>query len=185
MRLFYKTLGVTRRSTSGDYATRLSAILARAASPGTSVELCGLSEGRAVADQYRYLEYLDTAEILDHGLAAERDGYDAFLIGNIFEPGLHALRELLNIPVLGLCEASVFVACLMGTSFSVVNVNPKFERRVTENISSYGLSGRLVSIDRMRVERPAGVDPALGGRGGGGRVIQQIPAPPPPGRGKG
>jgi hypothetical protein len=56
VRLFYQSLGVTRRSTSGDYATRLSAILARAASPGTSVELRGLSPGRAIADQYRYLE---------------------------------------------------------------------------------------------------------------------------------
>jgi len=58
MRLFCQSLGVTRRSTSGDYATRLSAILTRAASPGTTVELRGLGEGRAVADQYRYLEYL-------------------------------------------------------------------------------------------------------------------------------
>ena len=161
MRLFYQSLGVTRRSTGGDYGQRLSAILARAASPGTTIELSGLSAGRAIADQYRYLEYLDTAEILDNGLAAERDGYDAFLIGNIFEPGLHALRELLNIPVLGLCESSVHLACLMGASFSVVNVNPKFTRRVTENIASYGLSGRLVSIDRMAVERPAVFDRAF------------------------
>ena len=161
MRLFYQSLGVTRRSTAGDYARRLQAILDRAASTGTTIELRGLSEGRAVADQYRYLEYLDTAELLDNGLAAERDGYDAFLIGNIFEPGMHALRELLNIPVLGLCESSVTLACLMGASFSVVNVNPKFERRVSENIASYGLSGRLVSIDRMQVERPAVFDRAF------------------------
>src|SRR3954454_22093705 len=100
MRLFYQSLGVTRRSTSGDYAQRLSAILRCAASPGTTVELRGLSEGRAIADQYRYLEYLDTAVILDNGLTAERDGSDAFLIANIFELTVHALRELLNIPVL-------------------------------------------------------------------------------------
>ena len=149
MRLFYQSLGVTRRSGSGPYAQKLSALLAGAVSPGSTVEVHGLSEGRAIADQYRYLEYLDTAEILENGLRAEREGYDAFLIGNIFEPGLHALRELLNIPVLGLCEASVFLACLMGASFSVVNVNPKFTRRVTENIASYGLAGRLVSIDQM------------------------------------
>ena len=68
---------------------------------------------------------------------------------------------MLNIPVLGLCESSVFLACLMGASFSVVNVNPKFTRRVTENIVSYGLSGRLVSIDRMAVERPAVFDNAF------------------------
>jgi allantoin racemase len=174
MRLFCQSLGVTRRSTSGAYAARLSAILARAASPGTTVELRGLTEGRAIADQYRYLEYLDTAEILDNGLTAERDGYDAFLIGNIFEPGLHVLRELLNIPVLGLCESSVFVACLMGTSFSVVNVNPKFERCVTENISSYGLSGRLVSIDRMQVERPAVFDRAFEDRAVRDGIIEQF-----------
>lgn len=176
MRLFYQSLGVTRRSTGGDYAQRLSAILARAASPGTAVELRGLSPGRAIADQYRYLEYLDTAEILDNGLAAERDGYDAFLIGNIFEPGLHALRELLNIPVLGLCEASVHLACLMGASFSVVNVNPKFARRVTENIASYGLSGRLVSIDRMSVERPAVFDRAFEDEAVRADVIEQFRA---------
>jgi Asp/Glu/hydantoin racemase len=161
MRLFYQSLGVTRRSASGPYAQRLAAILEGAAAPGTSIELRGLSPGRAIADQYRYLEHLDTAEILDNGLAAERDGYDAFLIGNIFEPGMHALRELLNIPVLGLCESSVILACLMGASFSVVNVNPKFTRRVTENIASYGLSGRLVSIDQMAVERPAVFDRAF------------------------
>src|SRR5580765_1047241 len=161
MRLFYQSLGVTRRSSSGPYAQRLAAILEGAAAPGTSVELRGLSPGRAIADQYRYLEHLDTAEILDNGLAAERDGYDAFLIGSIFEPGMHALRELLNIPVLGLCESSVTLACLMGASFSVVNVNPKFTRRVTENIASYGLSGRLVSIDRMAVDRPAVFDRAF------------------------
>jgi allantoin racemase len=161
VRLFYQSLGVTRRSGSGPYAQKLSALLAGAASPGTTVEVHGLGEGRAIADQYRYLEYLDTAEILENGLRAEREGYDAFLIGNIFEPGLHALRELLNIPVLGLCEASVFLACLMGASFSVVNVNPKFTRRVTENIASYGVAGRLVSIDQMTVERPAVFDRAF------------------------
>jgi len=60
---------------------------------------------------------------------------------------LRALRELLNIPVLGLCETSVFVACMMGACFSVVNVNSKFTRCVAENIAAYGLAGRLVSID--------------------------------------
>src|SRR5262245_30231421 len=113
MGLWYQSLGVSRRSKDGPYVQALNKVVARAAAPGTTVDVFGLSEGRAVADQYRYLEHLDTQEILDNGLKAEREGYDAFLIGNIFEPGLHALRELINIPVLGLCESSVHVACLM------------------------------------------------------------------------
>jgi allantoin racemase len=174
MRLFYQSLGATRRGADGRYAQRLAAILRNAASPATTVEVHGLSPGKAIADQYRYLEYLDTAEILDNGLKAEREGYDAFLIGNIFEPGLHALRELLNIPVLGLCESSVHLACLMGASFSVVNVNPKFARRVTENIASYGLTSRLVSIDQMAVERAAQFDRALEDDAVKNAVIEQF-----------
>src|SRR5215471_10311089 len=161
MRLFYQSLGATRRSTAGPYAQALAAILGRAAAPGTTVAVHGLGPGKAIADQYRYLEYRDTGEILDNGHRAERDGYDAFLIGNIFEPGLHALREVLNIPVLGLCEASVHLACLMGASFSVVNVNPKFARRVSENIASTGLGGRLASMEQIEVERAGQFDRAF------------------------
>ncbi len=68
----------------------------------------------------------------------------------------------------------MFLACLMGASFSVVNVNPKFTRRVTENIASYGLSGRLVSIDRMEVERPAVFDRAFVDAGVRADVIEQF-----------
>ena len=161
MRLFYQSLGASRRSTDGPYARKLKAILDGAAAPGTVVEVHGLSPGKAIADQYRYLEFRDTEEIVENGLRAEHEGYDAFLVGNIFEPGLHALRELLNIPVLGLCEATVHLACLMGPRFSVVNVNAKFAQRVAENIAASGLGGRLVSMDEIAVERAGQFDGAF------------------------
>jgi allantoin racemase len=161
VKLFYQSMGVARRSTTGLYAQSLNQLLTQSAAPGTTVDVYGLSEGAAIADQYRYLEYVDTQEILANGLRAEKEGYDAFLIGNIFEPGLHPLREILNIPVLGLCEASIHLACLMGPGFSIVNVNPKFVRKVTENIAGAGLTGRLVSIEHMQVERGAVLDNAF------------------------
>jgi allantoin racemase len=161
VKLFYQSMGVARRSESGLYAQSLTKILLGAAAPGTSISVHGLSPGKAIADQYRFLELLDTQEILENGLRAEKDGYDAFLIGNIFEPGLHALREALNIPVLGLCESSIHLACLMGAGFSIVNVNPKFTRRITENIVGTGLSNRLVSVDEMQVERGQVLDRAF------------------------
>ncbi|MEA2788092.1 MAG: allantoin racemase [Acetobacteraceae bacterium] len=161
MKLFYQSMGVARRSTTGFYGQSLKELLARSAAPGTTVDVYGLSEGAAIADQYRYLEIIDTREILENGLRAEKEGYDAFLIGNIFEPGLHALREVLNIPVLGLCEASIHLACMMGAGFSIVNVNPKFVRKVTENIAGAGLSSRLISIEHMQVERGAVLDRAF------------------------
>ena len=161
MRLFYQSFGVSRGSRDGAYGQLLKRIVESAAAPGTEIAIHGLAPNRALADQYRYLEFIDTVEVLENGLRAEKEGYDAFLLGNIFEPGLHELRELLNIPVLGLRESSVHVACLMGANFSVININPKFAPRIVEGIRAQGLESRMVSIERMQVERPSVFDLAL------------------------
>ena len=161
MRLYYQTLGMSRKSNSGSYGQALQKIISSASSAGTTVDIRGLSPHRAVADQYRYLAFLDTQEVLENGLQAEKDGYDAFLIGNIFQPGLHELRELLNIPVLGLAECAVQMACLMGPRFSIINVNPKFNRSIVEGIQLQGLESRMVSVEMMSVERPSVFDEAL------------------------
>jgi Asp/Glu/hydantoin racemase len=58
----------------------------------------------------------------------------------------------------------------------VVNVNPKFSRRVTENVAGYGLSGRLVSIDRMSVERPAVFDQAFEDEAVRADIVEQFRA---------
>ena len=138
------------------------------------IAINGLSLHRAIAEQYRYLEFLDTGEVMENGLRAEREGYDALVLGNIFDPGLHELRELLNIPVLGLRESSVHVACLMGTTFSLINVNPKFTYRIVESIKLQGLADRLVSVDQMRVERPGAFDLALRDAEAKAQVIAQF-----------
>lgn len=161
MRLFYQTLGMSRGSKSGRYGQLLTEVIQAAAAPGTSIEIFGLAPHRAVADQYRYLEFLDASEVIENGLRAQAEGYDAFLIGNFFQPGLHELRELLDIPVLGLAESSVSMACLMGPSFSLIQVNPKFNRRIVEGITLQGLAGRMVSVEMLTVERPGVFDQAL------------------------
>ncbi len=58
----------------------------------------------------------------------------------------------------------------------MVNVNPKFARRVTENIASYGLASRLVSIDQMAVERAAQFDRAFEDEAARNAVIEQFRA---------
>lgn len=174
MRLFYQSFGVSRGSTDGHYGRVLKRIVETAAAPGTEIVIRGLSPHRAVADQYRYLELLDTVEVTENGLKAEAEGYDAFLVGNIFEPGLHELRELLNIPVLGLRESAIQVACLMGASFSLINVNPKFVPRITEAVKLQGVESRMVSVERMTVERPGVFDQALRERPAMDEVVRQF-----------
>ncbi len=174
MRLFYQTLGMSRGSQTGHYGQVLKRLIAASAAPGTTIDIFGLAPHRAVADQYRYLEFQDTTEVLENGLRAQAEGYDAFVIGNIFQPGLHELRELLQIPVLGLAESAVQMACLMGPTFSLINVNPKFNRRIVEGVRLQGLEGRLTSVEMMTVQRPGVFDLALSDPEVQAQIVQQF-----------
>lgn len=148
-RLWYQTF--SRFSAFGGYGEALRKCITGAADPDTIIDACDLKKGGGIADQYRYLEYLDTAEVIDNGIAAQQQGYDAFLVGNIADPGIRELREVLDIPVLGLCETTLSVACMMGAGFSLISVNDKFTPRVVENVQRYGFGSRMVSIERMSV----------------------------------
>ena len=56
---------------------------------------------------------------------------------------------MVDIPVLGLGETSMLTACMMGSTFSLVGVNPYFGGRFEENVAKYGLRERLASIECM------------------------------------
>ena len=64
--------------------------------------------------------------ILDSVVGAEPQGFDAVAIGNILDPGLRDARSMVDIPVLGLGETCMLAACMMGSRFSLVGVNPYF-----------------------------------------------------------
>ena len=121
--------------------------------PDTEIHVAGITEIGGVGDQFRYLEYLETGEVLKNVHRAVREGYDAFLIGNIADPGLREAREIADIPVLGLCELAMHMACMMGANFSFVTINEKFTPRIVENVDRYGLRERFVGAARMRIER--------------------------------
>ena len=61
MRLYYQSFGVSRGSRDGHYGQLLKRIVEFAAAPGTEIIVNGLSPHRAIADQYRYLELLDSS----------------------------------------------------------------------------------------------------------------------------
>src|SRR5580698_5445774 len=151
MKLWYQSM--SRQSEWGGYPRVLREILDRVRDPDTEIHVAGITEIGGTGDQFRYLEYLETGEVLKNVHRAVREGFDAFLIGNIADPGLHAAREIANIPVLGLCESALHVACMMGANFSLVTINEKFTPRIVENVVRYGLMDRLAAVNRMAIDR--------------------------------
>jgi Asp/Glu/hydantoin racemase len=151
MKLWYQSL--TRESAWPDYNRALARILDAAKAPDTHIHIQGIRNRGGIGDQYRYLEFIETIEILENARQAEKDGFDAFLIGNIADPGLRQAREAVTIPVLGLLETSVHTACYLGASFGIVTSNDKHRATIEENLARYRLERRLSGIRLMNVER--------------------------------
>lgn len=159
MRLWYQSFA--RASEFGTYSTSLQKSLHEAADPDTEIEFHGIEQGGGIADQYRYIEYLDTREVIDNAIRAQREGFDAFLLGNIADPGLAEIRELLDIPALGLCQTSLHLACMMGRRYGLITINPKFTPRIAENVKYYALTEQLARIELMQVPQLTSLAPAF------------------------
>lgn len=173
MKLWYQSM--TREGDHwGAYPQALRRILDKVKDAGTEIEVHGITEIGGAGDQYRYLEFLETGEVLKNVHTAMERGFDAFLIGNIGDPGIREAREFASIPVLGLCESSLHLACIMGASFSLVTINDKFTPRIVENVDRYGLRGRMAAVNRMRVERLMDLAAAYTEADARARVVDQF-----------
>ena len=174
MRLFYQSFGVSRGSRDGLYAQALRRIIQKAAASGTEITVDGFSPHRAIADQYRYLELLDTVQVTEKGLQAEKDGYDAFLVGTFSSRGCMNSASSLIFRSSACVKSSIQVACLMGASFSLINVNPKFVPRIMEGVRNQGVMSRLASVETMTVERPGVFDLAFRDDDARAEVVRQF-----------
>jgi allantoin racemase len=148
MKLWYQSLA--RATETTPYGELLRKVIATACDPGTSVHLQGVSESAGIGVHYRFLEYHDTREVIYNAIRAQQEGYDAFLIGNISDAGIREAREMVNIPVLGLSETSLHMACIMGASFGLVTISDKWIPRLLENVRRYGLEQRLAGVEALR-----------------------------------
>ena len=80
-------------------------------------------------------------------LAAEHAGnYDALVIAAFGDPGLWGIREAVDIPVMGLTEAALMSACMLGNRFSIIAISHRITAWYRECVQANGLAGRLASI---------------------------------------
>ena len=123
--------------------TELCARAARAvASPGTEiVPLTGRFGAQIINSR---AENAIAAHAMLEMLAENVAGADAVLLAVSYDTGLLAAREILPVPVVGMTEASMHAACLLGTRFGLVTFGTPSVYR--ELAAQQGLSGRLAGI---------------------------------------
>jgi len=105
-------------------------------------------------DSYAHpiVEFRCARQVVKNAVQAERQGYDAFVVGHIQDSGLWEARAVVDIPVLGLGESVFLHACTLGMKIGVVTINPRFIPGFYHQIRKYALENRVTGVHAMRFE---------------------------------
>jgi Asp/Glu/hydantoin racemase len=87
--------------------------------------------------------------------AREGAAADVVVIACFGDPGLFALRELANVPVIGMAEASCHMAATLGRKFAIVTGGQAWGPMLEEFVAAIGLSNNLAGV---RTVAPTGAD---------------------------
>lgn len=115
---------------------------------GIPIRCLTLSEGPPGIETQRQAD-LTIAPMLD--LAARQTDAAGYVIACFGDPGLHALRDQTDLPVLGIQEASVMTALTLGQRFGVIAILPQ---SIPRHLRAFGAMGVL---DRLAGDRALGL----------------------------
>jgi len=132
------------------YWDRLSKHLEAVVDPGTTVDIKGITPHDSYA--HALVEMRCAREVICNAVRAEREGYDAFVIGHFQDAGLYEARSAVGIPVVALGEASMLYGCQLGQRSGIVTINTRYIPWFHHQITKYGLERRVTGVHAMQFE---------------------------------
>lgn len=131
-------------NTSQSVTDRIASAAHGAAAPGT--ELLTATAPRGVPYIATRAEAVIGGSVALEMLAELHGGVDAAVIAAFGDPGLGGARELFPIPVIGLAEAGMLTACMLGKRFAIVTFSQSLEPWYHECVAWHGLQARCAGV---------------------------------------
>ncbi len=120
------------------------ALARRAASPGTEVVGWTNRQGPPVIDSF-YRDYLAGRPLVE-GLAAVLPRPDAVVLAGFGNYGTAAVKEVLEVPVVGIAEAAFAIAMPLCHRFAVVTTAPRMIPYTEELVELAGCAARCSAV---------------------------------------
>lgn len=117
--------------------------------PGVAVDAVNPASG-PVSLESHFDEAIAVPHLLDV-LQRERDTYDGFVIACFGDPGLHAAREIVPGPVVGIAEAAMRTAAYLSRRLSVVTTLPRVINHTWSIARDYGLADLVGGIHACEI----------------------------------
>lgn len=131
-------------NTSEGMTERMLAVGRTVAGPGT--DLVPLTAPRGVPYIASRAEAQIGGAIALEMLAGHHATVDAAIIAAFGDPGLFGARELFDYPVIGMAEAAMLTACMLGQRFALVTFATALGPWYAECVAAHGLTGRCAGI---------------------------------------
>ena len=146
MKLIYLVSGPMGRTEKGQAELqRRREYLKRHASSETEVDITDIPKGPGSIESM-YEEYLSIPETVNRAHQLEKEGWDGILLGCYGDPGLDALREMVDIPVAGAGEATALMAAALGHRFSIITVTDSVINPLERMVRNTGVGEKLASV---------------------------------------
>lgn len=151
MKLIYLVSGPMGRSPEGQAELdRRRAYLRRHAAPNTHVDITDIPAGPGSIESM-YEEYLSIPETVKRAHELQADGWDGILLGCYGDPGLGALREIVDIPVVGAGQATSLMASALGHRYSIITVTDSVIAPLEHTIRGSGGGSKLASVRAVNI----------------------------------
>lgn len=135
---------VINPNTTQPMTDEIGKVAEAAAGPGTEIECVSPEAGPRSVEGFAD-EVLAAYHTLD--LVAQTTGeYDGYVIACYGDPALAACREVAEVPVVGIAEASFHMASLVAHKWSIVTVLPRVEPLLEELVARNGMEEKCASI---------------------------------------
>ncbi|HAE51428.1 MAG: hydrogenase expression protein HupH [Tistrella sp.] len=89
---------------------------------------------------------LSDVGILEAGIRAQAEGYDAVCIDTVSDGGMAPLRSVLDIPVIGAGRHAMLTALMLGDRFSILAMWDRWRHLYTKTLAELGLGAKCASL---------------------------------------
>jgi len=117
----------------------------------TLIDIVNITKGPEAIEQH-YDEVWAELFTLREAEKAEEEGYDGIIIYCFGDPAVRAAKEKLSIPVIGIMEASIHFASLLGKRFSIITTRNEGKFATEDLLKLYGFEKKCVSIRALGIE---------------------------------
>lgn len=136
---------VVNPNTSRTMTERIASTAESVAGPDTEIDTIRPERGPESLESF-YEYHLAAVAVLE--VVQERaTEYDGVVLACYGDPGLYPLKEVLDVPVIGVAEASMATATMLGHRFSILVALKRAVPMMENLVQWYGLSDRLASVE--------------------------------------